>query len=95
MDEDCLDSQTNFLGILWCVLSPNESQDSVEEDDNDFSKCRICTKKRRQIETVKELTPNLIQYIMEKYPINDEEDIGNVKVCSSCVSLCRLQINTR
>ena len=90
-----MNNHGTLLGFIWCVLSPNESQESVEEDNDGFDRCRICSQKKRLLESIKDQTPNIVSYIMEKFPISDEVNLESIQVCYSCISLCKLQVNTK
>ena len=62
---------TNFLYSLFCVLSPNESQDSVEEEILNGDRCVACAKAKRNMQSADTLTPTVAKYILETFPIGN------------------------
>lgn len=81
--------------IMTCVLTPNQSfssNDDHEEIDENNEACIICEKKARLMTPLKELNPDLINFIMSR---TDDSNVveGNLFICQRDLKECELQMS--
>ena len=84
-----------FFGYI-CSCMVSDSGTSSEEDDEDQDKsCAICLRKKRLMFPLKDGSPNLITYLLDRLEIDEDTDLQNMSICQSDLIVCQLKMDSK